>query len=104
AEDGIRARNVTGVQTCALPISAVDDVSLVVAAGTTTALLGPSGAGKSSLLAVAGGLTRPSQGTVALGDDVVFTPDTTVARSTREIGRASWRARREWRGGGGEPG
>src|SRR5699024_8756082 len=83
AEDGIRARNVTGVQTCALPISAVDDVSLVVAAGTTTALLGPSGAGKSSLLAVAGGLTRPSQGTVALGDDVVFTPDTTVARSTR---------------------
>src|SRR5699024_11468565 len=24
AEDGIRARNVTGVQTCALPISAID--------------------------------------------------------------------------------
>ncbi|WP_166847308.1 ABC transporter ATP-binding protein [Isoptericola sp. BMS4] len=64
-------------------LTAVNDVDLTVPAGTTTALLGPSGAGKSSLLAVAAGLTRPSSGTVTIGDDVVFTPTTTVARSTR---------------------
>src|SRR5699024_11465400 len=37
AEDGIRVRNVTGVQTCALPISTDNeeqvDVSLIVVAG-----------------------------------------------------------------------
>lgn len=64
-------------------LTAVDDVSLTVPAGTTTALLGPSGAGKSSLLAVAAGLTRPSRGTVAIGEDVVFTRGTSVAESTR---------------------
>ncbi|PRZ02479.1 putative ABC transport system ATP-binding protein [Isoptericola sp. CG 20/1183] len=64
-------------------LTAVDDVDLTVPAGTTTALLGPSGAGKSSLLAVAAGLTQPSRGTVTIGADVVFTPDTSVADSTR---------------------
>ncbi|MEN5073733.1 ABC transporter ATP-binding protein [Isoptericola cucumis] len=64
-------------------LTAVDDVDLHVAAGTTTALLGPSGAGKSSLLAVAAGLTRPTGGTVRIGEDVVLTPTTTVAASTR---------------------
>jgi putative ABC transport system ATP-binding protein len=64
-------------------LTAVNDVGLTVPAGTTTALLGPSGAGKSSLLAVAAGLTRPSHGTVSIGDDVVFTPDTSVAQATR---------------------
>ncbi|GAA1708568.1 ABC transporter ATP-binding protein [Isoptericola hypogeus] len=64
-------------------LTAVDDACLTVPAGTTTALLGPSGAGKSSLLAVAAGLTRPSRGTVSIGGDVVLTPATTVARSTR---------------------
>src|SRR5699024_11832060 len=29
AEDGIRDRNVTGVQTCALPISGYDEISLM---------------------------------------------------------------------------
>ncbi len=64
-------------------LTAVDDVLLTVPAGTTTALLGPSGAGKSSLLAVAAGLTRPAHGCVRIGDEVVFTPTTTVAQATR---------------------
>lgn len=64
-------------------LTAVDDVDLHVAAGTTTALLGPSGAGKSSLLAVAAGLTNPTRGAVRIGDDVVFTPTTTVVAATR---------------------
>lgn len=64
-------------------LTAVDDVDLTVAAGTTTALLGPSGSGKSSLLAVAAGLTRPTHGTVRIGGEVVLTPDTASAVATR---------------------
>ncbi|WP_029252821.1 ABC transporter ATP-binding protein [Paraoerskovia marina] len=64
-------------------LTAVDDVSLTVPAGTTTALLGPSGAGKSSLLAVAAGLTAPSWGQVRIGESVVFEPTTSVADATR---------------------
>ncbi|MFE4465776.1 ABC transporter ATP-binding protein [Oerskovia sp. NPDC056781] len=55
-------------------VTAVDDVSLTVPAGTTTAVLGPSGSGKSSLLAVAATLTTPTSGEVRIGDDVVNTP------------------------------
>jgi len=64
-------------------LTAVDDVSLTVPSGTTTALLGPSGSGKSSLLAVAGGLTRPTAGTVRIGEDVVFGQDTSISTATR---------------------
>jgi putative ABC transport system ATP-binding protein len=53
---------------------AVDDVTLTVPSGTTTALLGPSGAGKSSLLAVAATLTPPTSGVVRVGHDVVSAP------------------------------
>ncbi|HPU13137.1 MAG TPA: ABC transporter ATP-binding protein [Aeromicrobium sp.] len=64
-------------------LTAVDHVSLTIQAGTTTALLGPSGSGKSSLLAVAGGLTRPTAGTVQIGEEVVFGPDTSVAAAAK---------------------
>ncbi|MCR6688824.1 ABC transporter ATP-binding protein [Cellulomonas sp.] len=69
-------------------LTAVEDLDLSIPSGTTTALLGPSGSGKSSLLAVAGGLTRPTSGTVRIGQDVVFHPRTTVAAATRtRLGR-----------------
>jgi putative ABC transport system ATP-binding protein len=55
-------------------VTAVDDVSLTVPAGTTTAILGPSGSGKSSLLAVAATLTTPTAGEVRIGDYVVNAP------------------------------
>ena len=45
-------------------VTAVDDVSLVAAAGTVTGITGPSGSGKSSLLAVAATLIRPDAGRV----------------------------------------
>ncbi|NTW38333.1 MAG: ABC transporter ATP-binding protein [Cellulomonadaceae bacterium] len=63
-------------------LTAVDRVDIRVPAGTTTALLGPSGSGKSSLLAVAGGLTRPTRGSVAIGGDVVFDATTEQHRAT----------------------
>src|SRR5438067_8022163 len=45
AEDGIRDRNVTGVQTCALPISLSVNVATLVATLTPVATLYPSLAG-----------------------------------------------------------
>jgi putative ABC transport system ATP-binding protein len=47
-------------------ITALDAVHLSVAPGELVAVVGPSGAGKSSLLAVAGGLTTPDEGSVTV--------------------------------------
>ncbi|MFD9792254.1 ABC transporter ATP-binding protein [Streptomyces sp. NPDC059070] len=47
-------------------LTALDEVSLAVPAGTVTACVGPSGSGKSSLLAVAATLIAPDRGRVVV--------------------------------------
>jgi len=56
-------------------VDVVDDVSFVVPAGTTVAVLGPSGCGKSTLLRAIAGLETPRSGRVGWdGDDLAGTP------------------------------
>ncbi|MBA2509074.1 MAG: ATP-binding cassette domain-containing protein, partial [Nocardioidaceae bacterium] len=48
---------------------AVDDLDLVIRAGSFFALLGPSGCGKTTTLRMVAGLEVPTDGQVLLGDD-----------------------------------
>ena len=49
------------------PITAVDNVSLDLAAGDTAALTGPSGSGKSTLLHLLGAIDAPDGGRIEVG-------------------------------------
>ncbi|MGC4755162.1 ABC transporter ATP-binding protein [Micromonospora trifolii] len=52
-------------------LTAVDDVSLTIAAGAVVALTGPSGSGKSTLLHLIGAIEQPDEGSVTVDDVVV---------------------------------
>ena len=56
-----------------LPVSALDGVTLEVAAGEVVALHGRSGSGKSTLLHVIGAMDRPDQGSIRVGDQEITT-------------------------------
>ncbi|MCO5066728.1 MAG: ABC transporter ATP-binding protein [Rhizobiaceae bacterium] len=59
---------VTGSET----VKAVDSVGLSVPKGSFLTLLGPSGCGKTTLLRCLAGLEHPSSGTIAIGDQIVY--------------------------------
>jgi iron(III) transport system ATP-binding protein len=56
---------------------AVTDISLEIKAGEVVCLLGPSGCGKTTLLRIAAGLQKPSEGRVYVGRDLVSAPNGT---------------------------
>src|SRR5262245_27314455 len=64
-------------------VIAVDAIDLDVEAGQFTAIIGRSGSGKSSLMAMIGGLSRPSHGEVIV--------DNTEIWSLSETGRTTFR-------------
>ncbi len=58
-------------------VTAVDDISLHIEAGTLVTLLGPSGCGKTTTLRLIAGLEMASAGRIAIGDeDVTLVPAT----------------------------
>ena len=64
----------------------LQDVSLTVKAGTTTALLGRSGSGKTTLLRTVNALVRPTSGEVRIGGKVVAGDTETIRALRRAIG------------------
>ncbi|MEU4474814.1 ABC transporter ATP-binding protein [Micromonospora sp. NPDC023888] len=65
---GLRRQFRTGAE----QLTAVDDVSLEIAAGSVVALTGPSGSGKSTLLHLIGAIEQADSGTITV-DDVEIT-------------------------------
>lgn len=65
---------------------AVDNIDLVLPAGTFTTFLGPSGCGKTTTLRMIAGLERPSEGEIWLGPDLVTGPAAFVLPEKRHIG------------------
>jgi len=67
------------------PVLAVDDVTLSVPRGSTTAIVGPSGSGKSTLLQLLAALDRPDAGTVEIdGTDIATLADRELSRLRRQ--------------------
>jgi putative ABC transport system ATP-binding protein len=58
-----------------LPVRALNEVTLDIAAGEFTAIVGPSGSGKTTLLNVIGGLDQPTSGTVVVAGNDLSTLD-----------------------------
>ena len=69
-------------------VDAVKDINLEVPRGQFAAIVGRSGSGKSSLMAMIGGLSRPTRGAVRVEDtDIWALPDDRLAQfRNREIG------------------
>ncbi len=73
----IRTENLTKVYNDqSLPVKAVNNVSLSFGEGEFTAIVGPSGSGKTTFLNLIGGLDKPTEGNIFIGDtDITLLSD-----------------------------
>jgi iron(III) transport system ATP-binding protein len=67
-------------------VTAVDTVSLSVAAGSRTAIVGPSGSGKTTLLRLIAGFETPDAGTIRLDGALLVSGQIQVPAHLRGIG------------------
>ena len=72
-------------------LTAVDDVSFMVAPGEFLAVIGPSGCGKSTLFNVIGGLIDDYDGRVSVGGDTVRGPHASIGMIFQEESTFPWR-------------
>ncbi len=63
----IEVKNLEKVYEGAVPVRAVNGISLTITQGEFTALKGPSGCGKTTLLNMLGGLDQSTAGSIAIG-------------------------------------
>ena len=69
----IEVKNLEKVYEGAVPVRAVNGISLTITQGEFTALKGPSGCGKTTLLNMLGGLDQPTAGSIAIGGVYITT-------------------------------
>jgi NitT/TauT family transport system ATP-binding protein len=81
--------------TYASGVSALDGVSLRVAAGDALAVIGPSGCGKSTLLRILCGLQPPSAGTVLFEGAALDGPSAQIGLMFQEPALLPWRGVRD---------
>ncbi|MBX6356773.1 MAG: ABC transporter ATP-binding protein, partial [Micromonosporaceae bacterium] len=80
------ALSVAGVTKAFGHVPVLREVSLVVPAGTRTAIVGSSGSGKSTLLRLIAGFERADAGEIRLGDWALTAPGSFVPAHRRGIG------------------
>jgi NitT/TauT family transport system ATP-binding protein len=73
------------------PVTALDDVSLSLAAGEFISLIGPSGCGKSTLLNIVGGLLSTTSGDVRVHGEPVTGPPEPVGMMFQKPVLLEWR-------------
>jgi iron(III) transport system ATP-binding protein len=76
----------TGMHKTYGAVTAVDGVSLSVAAASRTAIVGPSGSGKTTLLRLIAGFERPDAGRITLDDRTIADQASSVPAYQRQIG------------------
>ncbi len=67
-------------------VHALQDINLSFARGEFIVLLGPSGCGKTTLLRIAAGLLRPSNGRVLIGGRDLWQSDQRDNKAVQELG------------------
>ena len=86
--EGVDAR----FATAAVPIDALAELDLEVAAGSFTVVIGPNGCGKSTLLRVVAGLKAPDAGVVAVGEALPVAGDGRVGLCFQQPRLVPWRS------------
>ncbi|MCV7431171.1 ABC transporter ATP-binding protein [Mycolicibacterium bacteremicum] len=77
------------------PLTAIDDITIDLAAGEFLVLVGPSGCGKSTLLDLLGGLTTPTSGQILLDGRQITGPGLDRGIVFQQYALLPWRTARK---------